>query len=97
MRLVLRPRCSSREFCRWPCRTASVVPIIAGHAAIAAGVLYQYRCRGRALVRYVVRTEDAQNHVEVNLFLFLFSTGPNEKRASAHRNSPDDRSLRETY
>lgn len=37
MRLVLRPRCSSREFCRWPCRTASVVPIIAGHAAIAAG------------------------------------------------------------
>lgn len=45
MRLVLRPRCSSREFCRWPCRTASVVPIIAGHAAIAAGVLYQYRCR----------------------------------------------------
>lgn len=47
MRLVLRPRCSSREFCRWPCRTASVVPIIAGHAAIAAGLggLYQYRCR----------------------------------------------------
>lgn len=38
MRLVLRPRCSSRSFCRWPCRTASVVPIIAGHAAIAAGV-----------------------------------------------------------
>lgn len=56
MRLVLRPRCSSREFCRWPCRTASVVPIIAGHAAIAAGVLYQYRCRGRALGRsYVLR------------------------------------------
>lgn len=51
VRLVLRPRCSSREFCRWPCRTASVVPIIAGHAAIAAGVLYQYRCRGRVLVR----------------------------------------------
>lgn len=57
MRLVLRPRCSSREFCRWPCRTASVVPIIAGHAAIAAGVLlYQYRCRGRVLGRlYVLR------------------------------------------
>lgn len=80
MRLVLRPRCSSREFCRWPCRTASVVPIIAGHAAIAAGVLYQYRCRVIVLVGYVVRTEDAQNHVEVNLFL-SFSTGPNEKKS----------------
>lgn len=93
MRLVLRPRCSSREFCRWPCRTASVVPIIAGHAAIAAGVLYQYRCRGRALGRYVVRTEDAQNHVEVNFI--SFSTGLNEKRASAHRKSPEDRSERD--
>ena len=28
------PRCASRLFCVWPCRTASVVPMIAGHAAI---------------------------------------------------------------
>jgi hypothetical protein len=34
-RLVFSPRCFSLAFCLWPWRTASVVPIIAGQAAIA--------------------------------------------------------------
>ena len=33
-RFVLVPRCFSRAFCAWPCRTASVVPMMAGQAAM---------------------------------------------------------------
>lgn len=29
-----RPLCDCLAFCRWPCRTASVVPMIDGQAAI---------------------------------------------------------------
>lgn len=35
VRLCFRPRCSSRAFSRWPWRTASVVPMMAGQAATA--------------------------------------------------------------
>jgi hypothetical protein len=37
-RFVLRPRCFSRALCLWPWRTASVVPMIAGQAAIAVRI-----------------------------------------------------------
>jgi hypothetical protein len=37
-RFVFNPRCFSRAFCLWPWRTASVVPIMAGHAAIAVRI-----------------------------------------------------------
>jgi hypothetical protein len=37
-RFVLSPRCFSRALCLWPWRTASVVPMIAGQAAMAVRI-----------------------------------------------------------
>ena len=37
-RCVFWPRCCSLLFCAWPWRTASVVPMMAGHAAMAVRI-----------------------------------------------------------
>lgn len=35
MRFILRPLCLSFALCRWPCITVSLIPMIAGQAAVA--------------------------------------------------------------
>lgn len=54
-RFVLRPRCFSRAFCLWPCRTASVVPMMAGQAAYTEDTRQRMlkRFRSRALAMAV--------------------------------------------